>query len=53
MTKFLNNDWMYENGFISEQECNEMNQSKLVKSEDFGQENTIKDLNLKEAIIIN
>jgi len=21
MTKFVNNDWMYENGFISEEEC--------------------------------
>jgi len=21
MTKFLNNDWMYENGFITEDEC--------------------------------
>ena len=36
MTKFLNNDWMYENGFISEQECYDMNSSKLVKNEDFG-----------------
>jgi cystathionine beta-synthase len=24
MTKFLNNDWMYENNFITEQECFEL-----------------------------
>jgi cystathionine beta-synthase len=30
MTKFLNNDWMYENGFISEKECLDMSHSKLV-----------------------
>jgi len=36
MTKFLNNDWMYENGFISEKECLELNNSKLVPNKDWG-----------------
>ena len=30
MTKFLNNDWMYENGFITEDECVDLSYSKLV-----------------------
>jgi cystathionine beta-synthase len=25
MTKFLNNDWLYENGFITEEKCFELN----------------------------
>ena len=41
MTKYLNNDWMYENGFITEEECVELSYSKLVPSKDWGQEYTI------------
>ena len=44
MTKYLNNDWMYENGFISEEECVELSYSKLVPTKDWGQEYSIKDL---------
>jgi cystathionine beta-synthase len=46
MTKFLNNDWLYENGFISEEKCLELNHSKLVPSKDWGQDYTVKDLHL-------
>jgi len=49
MTKFLNNDWMYENGFLSEQECLDLSHSKLVPTKDWGQEYTVADLNLTEA----
>ncbi len=53
MTKFLNNDWMYENGFITEEQCFELSQSKLVPSKDWGQDYTVKDLNLAEAVFLN
>lgn len=44
MTKFLNNDWMYESGFLTEEESLDLNTSKLVKSKDWGQEFTVRDL---------
>jgi len=53
MTKFLNNDWMYENGFLSEEECYNLSQSTLVPSKDWGQEYTVKDLNLTEAAFLD
>jgi cystathionine beta-synthase len=49
ITKFINNDWMYENGFISEEECTKLNTSNLVPSKDWGQDFTVSDLQLKEA----
>jgi cystathionine beta-synthase len=49
MTKFINNDWMYESGFITEKECTELNTSTLVPSKDWGQDFTVKDLQLQEA----
>jgi len=52
MTKFLSNDWMYESGFISEKECTELSHSKLVPSQDWGQEYTVKDLHLTEAVFL-
>ena len=52
ISKFLNNDWMYENSFISENECLEQSHSKIVPSKDWGQEFTVKDLQLKEAFFI-
>lgn len=30
MTKFISNDWMYENGFITEEHCNNCFNSALV-----------------------
>jgi cystathionine beta-synthase len=52
MSKHLNNDWMYENGLISEQRCLELNTSDLVPSNDWGQEFTVKDLHLTEATFL-
>jgi len=49
ITKFINNDWMYENGFINEEQATKLNTSTLVPSKDWGQEFTISDLKLKEA----
>lgn len=49
MTKFINNDWMYESGFITEEECIKLNTSTLVPNKDWGQEYTVKDLNLQES----
>jgi len=53
MTKFLNNDWMYECGFITEEQCLELSHSKLVQSKDWGQEYTVKDLNLSPAVFLD
>lgn len=53
ITKFINNDWMYEHGFMSEQECLEINTPKLIPSNLWGKEHTIKDLNLKEAVFLS
>lgn len=49
ITKFINNDWMFENGFITEEECTKLNTSNLVPNKDWGQEYTVADLKLKEA----
>jgi cystathionine beta-synthase len=49
ITKFINNDWMYENGFISEEECTKLSSSTLVPSKDWGQDHTVADLKLHEA----
>ena len=53
ITKFINNDWMYENGFISEADCTKLNTSTLVPSKDWGQEYSVSDLELKEAVFLS
>jgi len=53
MTKFVNNDWMYESGFITEEECTKLSNSTLVPSKDWGQEHTVKDLNLTPAYFLD
>lgn len=53
MTKFINNDWMYENGFITEEECIKLNTSSLVENSDWGQEYTVKDLELHDATFLD
>ncbi len=53
MTKFINNDWMYENGFITEQDCMKLNTSTLVANKDWGQEYTVSDLKLHDAFFLN
>ena len=52
ITKFVNNDWMFENGLISEQDCLDANTPKLVPNDKWGQEYKIKDMPLKEAIFL-
>lgn len=44
ITKFINNDWMYEHNLMSEKECLELNTPKLVDNSMWGQEYTVKDL---------
>lgn len=52
ITKFINNDWMYENGFITEDDCTKLSNSTLVPSKDWGQDFTVGDLSLTEAIFL-
>ena len=44
ITKFINNDWMYERGFITEEECTKLSNSTLVPSKDWGQDHAVSDL---------
>ena len=53
MTKHLNNDWMYEKGYITEKECAQSAVSDLVPNNDWGQDMTVADLDLKEAVFID
>ena len=53
LTKFVNNDWMYEKGFISEQECTDLHTPKLIPLNDWGKEYTVKDLKLTEAVFLS
>ena len=52
ITKFINNDWMYENGFINEEECTNLCTSTLVPSKDWGQDATVADLKLHDATFL-
>ena len=52
MTKHLNDDWMYECGYITEQECAAGAVSNLIPNTDWGQERTVAELNLKDAIFL-
>jgi len=52
MTKFLSNDWMYENGFITEEECVKLNTTTLVENTDWGTNYTVADLPLKETPVL-
>jgi len=52
ISKFVSNDWMYEHGFMSEQACMEAAVPKLVPNLMWGQEFTIKDLQLSEAVFL-
>jgi len=36
MTKFLNNDWMYEHDLITEEECLKLNSTTMVENTDWG-----------------
>lgn len=52
ITKFINNDWMYEHGFISENDCMEAHIPKLVPNNMWGQDKKVKDLNLHPACFL-
>lgn len=49
MTKHLNADWMYERGYITEEECTAYNTDTLLPCKDWGQDMKVKDLALKEV----
>ena len=53
MTKHLNDDWMYERGYITEAECAAASKSDLIANEDWGQDMTVADLNLPEAVFLD
>ena len=53
ITKFINNDWMYEHNFISELDCKEANEPKLIPMNVWGKEYSIKDLKLKPAVFLD
>ena len=53
MTKHLNNDWMYERNYITEEECAKAATSDLVKNTDWGQDKTVGDLVLKKAVFLD
>jgi cystathionine beta-synthase len=53
ITKFINNDWMYEHNFISELDCKEANEPKLIPMNVWGKEYSIKDLKLKPAVFLH
>ena len=48
MTKFLNADWMNEYGFMTEKEVYDLNKSKLVPDNDWGQDKTVGDMKLDD-----
>ena len=52
MTKHLNDDWMYERGYISEADCAAGAKSDLIPNEDWGQDLTVADLTLPDAVFI-
>ena len=53
MTKHLNNDWMYEQGWLTEEECAKAAVSDLIPNTDWGQERTVSELRLKEAVFLS
>ena len=52
MTKHLNADWMYEHGYITEEECTKLCSMDLVENKDWGQDKTVKDLQLSDAVFL-
>ena len=53
MTKHLNDDWMYEHGYISESECAKGARSDLIPNADWGQELTVASLEIPDAIFLD
>lgn len=52
MTKHLNDDWMYERGYITEEECTSGATSDLVPNTDWGKDMTVNDLDLADAVFV-
>lgn len=53
MTKFLSDDWMYENGFLSETQLIDSYTPKLIPSKAWGKEHTVADLTLNPPVTIH
>lgn len=47
MTKFLNDDWMLENGFLAQEEYDKLNTNKYGSNKVYGEEAKIHDLGLR------
>ena len=52
MTKHLNNDWMYERGYMTETECAELALPRYVDNLDWGQQLKVSDLAKHEAVFV-
>lgn len=52
MTKHLNDDWMYERGYITEDDCAKRAEPKHIANLDWGQDKTVADLTLHEALFL-
>lgn len=52
ITKFVSNDWLYEHGFISEEECLDRSTPKLIPNKCWGQDKKVKDMPLSEALFL-
>jgi cystathionine beta-synthase len=49
MTKHLNADWMYERGYINEQQCSDTYVTNLIPNKDWGQDMSVGNLPLHKA----
>ncbi len=52
MTKFLNDDWMMENGFMTQNEYDRKNMNKYGSNKIYGDELRISDLNLRQVPVV-
>lgn len=53
MTKHLNDDWMYERNYITEAECAAAQKSDFIPNTDWGQDMTVADLPLPDAVFMD
>ena len=53
MTKHLNDDWMYERNYITEDECSRAANSDLIPNTDWGQNMTVGQLELPDAVFLD
>merc|ERR1711907_764590 len=52
MTKHLNADWMYERGYMTEEECAESFEPQHVINNDWGQDQIVGDLDMHPAYFL-